>query len=239
MEAVVPVPCNRCGSQMVDEHGNLPPPASYERAASMTAEEVSAAITSYGISAPGAIYRVIKLALAHRRRNRAARQRIAAAGEITPISAARGGLVCVRGVVQVLQPPLQRPDDQTLGMYMERFYRPDEDAWETQRGFGRVVVADDSGAAVIDDDYVQLLKPGGDVPRPVLACSVIVRTGYAVEVVGRAERRAYPGVSAGSGAGSGAGAGAGAGAGYRSPGAPLVFDGSSDALLLVRVIGCV
>jgi hypothetical protein len=221
-EAEVGMICNRCGGEMLDEQGNVGPPATFELGESQLAVDVGITLGSYGLTTPWLVYRLVRRAVARRRRVRAVRRQLTAAGAPVSIGAAAAGLVCVRGRVQVLAPPRDRRDDTTLGMFLRTHRYRLGGSWETERGFGLLKLNDGTGVAVIDDDFVQLLHPDGKLPRRFRICAIAVHDGDAVEVVGRAARRPHEAAS---------------GAGYRATGMPLVFDGRPDELLLVRKVG--
>lgn len=94
---------------------------------------------------------------------------------------------------------------------------------ETRIGCGRFLVRDDSGAALVDDDFLAVLAPPGASLPASGDAEVVIRHGDRIEVAGPVAWRAAPDLQQ-----------LGRGEGFRSAPRVLCFDGRPDALLLLR-----
>ncbi|MEM9068457.1 MAG: hypothetical protein AAGE52_08120 [Myxococcota bacterium] len=221
------VTCHRCDILPLDEQGHPPPPLFERQVLYRRPPEPQFADQRGGGAEFVAIggYAFSSLARQVRELNR--RRRLAArlAGEATPIAAAEGE-VHVRGTVEVLEPVQHRQGgDVAAFLFRIREAMPGSDvAIETELGCGKFLVRDESGVALVDDDFFAILPPKGTSFPASGNIDVRIQSGDVIEVVGVAARRALadlPGLGRG---------------GFREAPKVLVFDGRPDSLLVMRPV---
>lgn len=227
--SVHPVTCHRCDIFPVDENGNPPPPL-FEREVlfrkpAEPASEQDANVMGLAAAMGGFAFTSLARQVRELRRRRALQTRLAM--PLTSIaSVVEDGEVHVQGTLELLE-PVAHPDGEEVAAYLlrkrEKAQRTDATV-ETQLACGRWLVRDDSGAALVDDDFLAILPPEG-TPFPASGnVDVRLRAGDRVRVVGPALRRATPELpQLGH-------------AGFRDAPKMLVFDGTATALLVVQPV---
>lgn len=220
-----PVTCYRCDILPVDEHGN-PPPPTFERQVlfhkppdPIAENEGNAgaelvALGGYFFSSLGRQVREL---------NKRRRLRARFGSPITPIAAAKDGEAHIRGTVQILEPVMHRQGGE-VAAYLFRIRedgRRENVAIETQLGCGKFLVRDETGEALVDDDFFAILPEKFPASSNINIC---IHDGDEIEVVGNASLRALPELpSVGR-------------AGFREAPKILVFDGGPDALVVIRPV---
>jgi len=221
------VTCFRCDIPPVDENGNGPPPTFAREAMPLGGSETGtgadlvffvAALSEASVHALGREVRELN----HRRKARRGLRE-----PLQPIADANATPVHVRGVVEVIE-PTRHPNGEDVALYLcrrlERAHNTVE-AIETKLACGKLLVRDETGVALLDDDFFSLLPPRGQHPMARSEFDIIVRAGDTIEVAGQAEKRTMPELSQADEGG------------YRSVAKVLVFVGSSDHLLSIRPVG--
>lgn len=162
--------------------------------------------------------------------------RIAGAPAVTPIGQASGACH-IRGRVRILK-PVKGPMGTPVAAFLERRKRQSLGMVSAKRGTqveavtevtveetsacGVLMIEDETGSALIDDDAFAVAQLGGlkkDWDEPL---SIVVNEGDEIEVIGRAEKKsasALPEIARQGG--------------YRDAGSVLVFDGKPDERVLV------
>ncbi len=222
---------------MVDEHGHAPPPPTYETYLHVPMWLTVAA--SGGLALPYYAVRSGRRLLARRKRNK----RLRAATQVATIGSAAPGIVCLQGQVRILQAVKHPGDGSDCGLFEHRklvkdrmrrtgfaTYSRAADRWVTERGRGRLVISDETGVVLLDDDYVELLQSDGKAPNRYRPCDLRVVQGARVQVVGQVipcvDADVLRQVDAPSFV-----------RGYRGQRSILSFDGRPDYPLSVRVLG--
>jgi len=214
------VTCFRCDILPVDENGNRPPPT-------FTRESMARGGSPSGVGEADLFFRLVAvgghslqaLALgvkelnARRRAARAFRRPLSRVADVSDSPAH------IRGVVEVLE-PVRHPDAGEVGVYLLR--RRDHGVLETRLACGKLLVRDETGVALLDDDFFSLLPPLGQHPLAHSELDIIVRAGDTLEVIGPAQRRTVPELPLADEGG------------YRSAPSALVFDGSTSEPLSLR-----
>lgn len=218
------VTCFRCEILPVDENGNRPPPTFAREAMARGGSETGTSadmpffVMALGEASVHALGREVRELNRRRKARRALRE------PLQNIADASAEPFHIRGVVEVLE-SVKHPDGEQVAMYLcrrrERAHNTVA-AIETRLACGKLLVRDETGVALLDDDFFSLLPPRGRHPLARSEVDILVRAGDMIEVAGHAERRAMPELSR-----------ADAG-GYRTAPTTLVFDGSSDDLLSIR-----
>lgn len=231
--------CHRCGSKLVDEHGNAPAPARVEYTTLGFGLEGASGLRTPELHGPpssqfdglafltgstfGALACEVR-ELSHRRRMR---RELRAAPLSERIGDAAEGWVRVRGEVVILVAARHQSTLESCAAYIHR-ERLVQDSGRIQittyRGVGRFLVKDETGFALVDDDYVVLLNRGGGTPLATTSGGLVIRDGDRVEVAGTATRRVEPGIST-----RGRGA-------FRERETVLCFDGMSAHLLKIKAL---
>jgi len=226
-ESPLDVTCFRCDILPVDENGN-PPPPTFEHemlARSLAGADALAVIAeSAFIGPPSATYHALAREIRVLNQGRKARRELRPA--TTSIEATQPGRVHVRGRVEVVE-PVRHPSGEKVALFLWRRrerHAAGDDAVETRLACGKLLLRDETGTALLDDDFFTLLPAVGQ-PCPVNHdAEIVVRAGDTLEVAGPAERRLVPELPQ-----SGEGA-------YREAPRMLVLDGRPGALLVVRPV---
>jgi len=217
------VTCFRCDILPVDENGNRPPPTFAREAMALSGSETGTTadmgffVMALGDASLRALAREVR-ELNHRRKARRALRE-----PLQRIADASAEPFHVRGIVEVLE-SVKHPDGEEVAMYLCRrldVARHTVEAIETRLACGKLLVRDETGVALLDDDFFFLLPTKGHHPMARYKLDIIVRAGDTIEIAGHAERRAMPQLSQ-----------ADAG-GYRTTPTVLAFDGSTDHLLSI------
>lgn len=227
-ESVHPVTCHRCDILPVDEKGHTPPPLFEREVLFRKPAEPILEGQQNGLAELAALggFAFASLARQVRELNRRRRLRARFQTPASQIAAAADGDVHVQGTIEVLEPVMHRHGGDVaayLFRIRETTHQGESDAAvETQLACGKFLVRDETGAALVDDDYIAILPKHGD-PFPASGnVDVRLHAGDRVQVVGRAERRALPELpNVGR-------------AGFREAPKILVFDGTPDSLLVIR-----
>ena len=159
-----------------------------------------------GVTQPGRVLRTGQ----SRRRARAVRELAKITGP-SPIAKVEDGRVRVRGKVRVLRPVHAPKSGEPVAAYET----------EDEREGGRFAIVDETGVAIVDDDCFELWSWDGRADR-VGRCGGQVRDGDLVEAIGPAVRRPVPDI-----------AGLVADPSYREASQALVFDGTTEAPVLL------
>jgi hypothetical protein len=142
----------------------------------------------------------------------------------SPIAQAEGPLVRVAGRVQVIE--AADPTHPTTAFSLVRTREVAANASvtiETRVICSKFLVQDDSGFALVDDDFVAVLPPPGDSLPSNANAAIVASDGQQIEVCGPAERRVKPELQQ-----------IASQHGYRREPRVLCFDGRPDSLLLLR-----
>lgn len=171
-----------------DANGNAPPPPSSD-----TYEWYGGNVTQAG---PILLRSAMRLAFAIRRtkRRRKLRALFDAAGPVVPIAFAPTGLVAIEGRVELLE-PTTTPGGEPVAAFIDRHVTFAHHAGarntttrvervEVRRAAGRFLVRDETGAALVDDDWLLLLDASGDELDASEAGQLVVGEGQVVRVVG-------------------------------------------------------
>jgi len=225
---------------MVDEHGNVgPPPAESLLVlggmpddglmdnpwfqAEPSRLELPGSIGARQLFARTFDALALGVAASHQRRR--IKGALTQAGEAVPVARAPDGVVRVRGRVDVIDPVTLPPAGEPVAAFLRRERSGHPLAAmlsvRTFRDAGRFLVRDDTGAALVDDDFLELLNAPGVLPEATQSTELVVRAGDTVDVVGAA--RAVP-MADFAQQGS-----------YRDGARVLAFDGRHDQPVLVIV----
>ena len=150
-------------------------------------------------------------------------------GAAVPIAACEGGEHRVRGRVEVID-SVEAPSGERVAAYRahteRRFVCPCHVQCRATlsvvrcfRETGRLVVRDETGAAIVESGPVVLRDRNGEALDPRSAGELVVRAGDEVDLIGPARREAIAGITVATG--------------YRDGGLPLVFRGDRDAPVYV------
>lgn len=222
-QSIHPVTCYRCDILPVDEHGNPPPPL-FERQVlfhkppdPIVENQANAGADLLAVGG----YFFASLGRQVRELNKRRRLRARFSAPLAPIAAAKDGEVHIRGKVQILEPVMHRQGGEVAAFLfrIREAGRGGDVAIETQLGCGKFLVRDESGTALVDDDFFAILPEKFPASGNV---DVRIHDGDEIEVVGNASLRALPELpSVGR-------------AGFREAPKILVFDGAPDALVVIR-----
>lgn len=143
---------------------------------------------------------LLATALRRRRRRKQLRALFAAAGPTVPLAAATDGLVAFEGRVEVLEPVLALGGDPVAAylhhaVQAERVKRSGASVLVERvtrlRGAGRFFVRDETGVALVDDDWVLLLDEDGVELPDGEDGTLRVEDGQRVRVVGHGARGGF------------------------------------------------
>lgn len=214
------VSCFRCDVMPVDENGNRRPPVAQEELSALggpggmgSRSEALFALAELGGAGFHALAREVRELNTRRRARRSLKAPIEEAAK------AAGPTAHIRGKVKVLE-AVRTPEGDDVAAYLWR--RSDHARRETRTGCGKLLIEDETGVALLDDDFFVLLPPPGRHPLARSDLDMMVLEGDTVEVAGPATRRAAPELSTLLDGG------------YRATPNVLVFDGTSDDLLTIR-----
>lgn len=207
---------------MVDENGNQPPSTLHaDHRFDPKGKYFLLTIGTYGLAIPV----VGVAALAHYvKRINARRRAVREIEEVPLISCADSfteGTVRIRGEVSVIEPVEARPDELCAAFVRRDYLHQGVEAQSAVIGSGacgRFLVRDDTGAALVDDDFFEIFGEDGKPPHATKPYELIVRDGDLVEVVGPARR--VPTQSS-------------APTSFREPSTQIVFNGTSEALIRI------
>lgn len=209
-----------------DEHGNAPAlPETETEDRALRGRPVHPFMSLWFL---GPVFDELRIARRQSRRRKQLKKQLAEAGPLTAIGDARDGLVRVEGRVTVLEPATPAAGRGHIGAFEWRTVADIAAAGvavrriTTRRGWGRFTIDDGTGVALIDDEFLALRDFKGRETEPHEAGGIAVRDGCAITVLGNARRAAVDLPTHTD-----------ASKGYRQRALPLVFDGSSDAPLVI------
>jgi hypothetical protein len=175
-----------------DENGNAPPRPGIERFEWNRGVGLDKALIAAFVRPS------FRLAMAVKRMS--ARNQITAlveaAGPPAPIARAGEGLSQIEGEVEILEPVHTLAGEPCAAFLEQQVMRAPHPSFknvtveriEVRRGFGRFLVRDETGVALIDDDFVRLFDADGRTPDATEQGVIIVRAGDRVRVVGYGKR---------------------------------------------------
>jgi len=221
-EFAADVTCFRCDIFPVDENGNCPPPTfsredlSARGSASGTDGDFFFALAAVGELSVRALAREVRGLNRRRHARRKLHVPLLAIGDVHDTPAH------IRGVVEVIE-PVHHPELGEVALYLRRRKETKPSAaFETNCACGKLIIRDETGAALLDDDFFVLLPRPGHHPMARSDVDIVVRQGDTLEVAGPAARQPRPELMQAEQSG------------YRSSSTMVVFDGSSADLLTIR-----
>lgn len=223
--------CSRCGLEGANREEVCEPRCRHARDENDRRPPLpsSLLLTAY---LPRSIFRLTTDIAEMRARHRW-RSWMAEVGDPVPIALNDDGYVSVRGTVELLEPAKGYSEDAAVirSATLERSYgllsrtgKPQTgsvDNVRIRRAAGRFLVRDETGIALIDDDWLELVGPELRRPSPGLLGTLTLYDGDPVTVLGNARRAPLPGIETPDTGG------------YRKAPTALCFDGDDARPLLV------